>query len=69
MCFYRDPKTKQEIAQNNSDIFKEVINDYGVKIKIRKRILPTSWDDILKSNYRDNSWKRYRNTQYKNKPS
>lgn len=61
MSYYRHPKTRNEKIQNF--YFESLKKEY--KIKGKKRKLPSSWDDIRKSNSYDRSWKTYRKTQYK----
>lgn len=64
---YRYPKTLNETKQNCGFVneYKELVNE--LKIKIRKRCtkLPTSWDDDMRSDWRDKSWKRFRKHQWK----
>lgn len=67
---FRKPKTIQERRKNSST---ESFEYEGliIKIKIRSRrsakSLPNSWDDVYRSNYKINSWKKYRKQQWKDK--
>lgn len=57
MAMHRTPKTTNERRKNED-------NDTGeYVVKMRKRPLPTSYDDI--SPTRTRSWKKHRRTQYK----
>lgn len=57
--YYRSPKTFQER--------KELANaeEYGIKVRGRRKHLPTNYDDIPHSDHGIKCWKRYRKTQYK----
>ena len=62
------PKVKDEISQNE---IKELRDNYPfAKIKIQRAKrkasnMPNTWDDILKSNYKNRNWKQYRKTEWK----
>lgn len=58
---YRHPKTTQELRRNGYE------PEYS-RGRRRKGYLRNSWDDILRSSYRERkNWKRNRKTQWKNK--
>lgn len=57
--YYRSPKTFQE----RKELARAA--EFGVKVRGRRRVLPTNYDDIPHGDIRINNWKRYRNTQYK----
>ena len=59
---YRAIKTQQEIRENSLAYDDETFYN----IKVRRRYLPNSWDDIGFSEYRPKNWKKYRNYQWKN---
>ncbi|EPP7233250.1 hypothetical protein ACTOJ1_000104 [Shigella flexneri] len=66
--YFRKPRTIQERRYNSSpEIFE--YDDLIIKVKMRARRssknLPSSWDDIYRSNYKNNSWKKYRKQQWK----
>lgn len=55
--FFRKPKTTGERRANQSEDAK-----HG-----RRRDLPNSWDDIMKSSREDRNWKKFRKTKWKKK--
>ena len=61
MC--RNIRTTQERRANQGG---QWIEDQGFLIfaKIRRTHLPNAWDDIIRRDYKERSWKRHRNTQY-----
>lgn len=56
--YYRHPKTKQAIVES-------VYDKKYIRKKRGRRQLPTSWDDVCRSDYNNRSWKKFRKTQYK----
>jgi hypothetical protein len=58
--YYRHPKTRQAIIESVYD------KKYIRKKRGRGR-LPTSWDDVCRSDYNNRCWKKFRKTQYKPK--
>ena len=56
MSWLRHPKTTQERRANQ--------DGYARKKRCLHH-LPSAWDDIGRSDWRDRSWKRHRKTQYK----
>lgn len=62
----KHPKTQNERKQNSNEFHENHLGDI-IKVPTRKcRLdLPTAWDEFLKSNYKDRSWKNFRNKQYK----
>ena len=65
--FFRNPKTRQEIRDNKAlaQEAKEVHEEFGVGIKVRRTDLPTAWDDLPKSSAGDRSWKKRRRFQWR----
>lgn len=63
----RDIRTTQERRSWFSFIMS--MSDYPQWIKRRRsnKHVPNSWDDIIRSDLYDRSWKLNRKTQYKNK--
>ncbi len=61
----RYPKTMQEIRETAFLDLDEDLQDMKIKIRKVRRDLPTRWDDIPRGDYKHRSWKRHRNTQYK----
>ena len=57
MAMHRTPKTSNERRRNDNE------DHGGYVVKMRKRTLPTSYDDIPANNTR--SWKKHRRTKYK----
>ncbi len=59
-CYYRRIRTKQELTLNEAYV------GY-TRGKRRKKLLPNSWDDIGRNDFRDTSWKNCtkRKRQYK----
>lgn len=67
--FYRHMKTRQELGYlEGLEADMQDAEDFPVRVKIRgrRRNLPTLWDDRIMSR-RGDSWKNYRKTQYKQK--
>jgi hypothetical protein len=65
--FYRRLRTTAEIrAHKGLEADLHDLEEYPVRVKIRgrRKKLPTLWDDIIPSRKGD-SWKNYRKTQYK----
>ncbi len=62
---WRYPKTFNEIKANA--LFEVERNQYDIHITIRpkRKHLPTVWDDRIRNDHRNRSWKRNRHTQYK----
>lgn len=57
--YYRSPKTfqeRKEIARTE---------EFGVKVRGRRKHLPTNYDDIPHGDNHIKCWKHYRKTQYK----
>lgn len=63
----RSPKTQSE-RRANFDNFYEDEDGFISTIKIRdkRKALPTEWSDYQRSQYSSRSWKLYRKNQYKN---
>lgn len=60
---WRRPGTLNELRAEAGFEQDEDIREF--KVKYRRRDLPTTWDDMYRSDHRDRSWKRNRRTQYK----
>lgn len=62
----KHPKTQNERKQNINEFYENHLGEI-IRIPVRKcRLdLPTLWDEFLKSNYKDRSWKNFRKKQYK----
>lgn len=54
---FRTPKTSNERRRNDNE------DTDGMTVKMRRRALPSSYDDIKASKTR--SWKKHRRTKYK----
>ena len=67
MGWLRIPRTTQERRANGKR--SNYINVDGYKIKTRARRsqcnLPCHWDDLIRKDEDDRTWKRHRRTQYK----
>lgn len=59
--WYRYVHTTNERRQNQNIDFEEL---QGFHVKTRKN-LPNSWDDIVRTDHNDRSWKTSRKTQWK----
>lgn len=65
MRYHRRPHTIQEIGVSQTTlVFNGVPETGAVRLRYRRRYLPTSYSDISKSCER--SWKQFRNNQWKN---
>lgn len=63
--YYRHVRTQQEIRENETFAVNDNdLEDYGIRVKGRKRSLPTLWDDIPVDR-EDRNWKKFRRTQWK----
>ena len=62
---FRSPKTYAELRALNGFLHDEERHEYKIRFRIKRKYIPTHWDDILV--YSDKSWKRYRKTQWKPK--
>lgn len=66
--YYRKIRTTSEHRENDFLLFDEDALEYRIKARPRRyQDLPTSWDDIHRSDYRDKGWKRHRKHQWKEK--
>lgn len=65
--FYRRPKTRQEIKESDSYFLDEDMIYYNIKSRAKRssHSLPSSWDDVVRSDYGLKNWKNYRKTQWK----
>lgn len=63
----RSPSTQSERRQ---DFFYSEDGEPSPSIRPRRRAhhIPTAWDDDIRSDYGNRSWKRHRKTQWKPKP-
>lgn len=52
-CYYRNPKTFNEIRQNYHAEMD------GIKVRGSRKNIPTSWDDIWPSQVYGRDWKRF----------
>lgn len=63
--YFRYPHTKNEMEQ----YFASSANELGIAVRVRGRrcpkSLPSSWDDLYRSNITLRNWKAYRKTQWK----
>lgn len=59
MIMYRRIGTTQERRVNQDNW------DGQIRVRGRRRQLPSAWDDIHRNDYDDRNWKRHRRTQYK----
>ena len=65
---YRKIRTTQEHRENDFLFCDEDALEYNINARPRRyQNLPTSWDDIPRSDYRDKGWKRHRKYQWKEK--
>jgi hypothetical protein len=65
--YMRTPKTKQERSEVSLFESYEELKDLNIRIRGRRKHLPTNWDDMIRADYYDRNWKRHRKTQYKQK--
>lgn len=64
--WYRRPRTNQERRENAQLWEDEDALDYDIQPRRRGHVdLPTSWDDVRRSDVRDRNWKRHRSKQWK----
>lgn len=66
-CYLRHMKTRQEMRENiGLEVDLRDLEDFPLRVKIRgrRKNLPTLWDDIPHAQ-RGDSWKNYRNQQAK----
>lgn len=68
----RSPGTTAEMARTmgDDDLARIVAGEYGVRlrgVRSRRRRLPTRWDDRIRGDLLDRSWKRNRKTRYREK--
>ena len=61
---FRNPKTKQELSYLSFSINDPDVIFNNVKYRHKRYKLPTSYDDIVRQDIYDRSWKRHRRTQY-----
>lgn len=59
--YWNHPKTFQEMKANLLD---EEALEYGIRIRAKRKHLPTLWDEKLRSHFDDRSWKNFRSHQY-----
>ncbi len=64
MSCHRAIKTTQEIRANQDGQWVKGDFDFMVKIRGRRRNIPNSWDDIMRTDWSHRCWKRHRHTQY-----
>lgn len=66
---FRHPRTRQEIAEDSESfrLAAEEIREMGfaAPVRGRRRKLPTSWDDLLRSDHRTRCWKSHRRTRHR----
>ena len=62
---FRHPQTQNERVANLHHMQEARIEDYPPLVRLKRRILPSNWDDIYPSNIRNTSWKESRSTQFK----
>ena len=62
---FRSPRTYSELRALNGFLHDEERHVYKLRSRMKRKYIPTHWDDILV--YSDKSWKRYRKTQWKPK--
>jgi hypothetical protein len=65
--WYRYPKTIAQFRDLAALEVDEEVVEYGFKVRPRKRFIAAAWDDKIRSDVRNNSWKTFRRTQYKTK--
>lgn len=58
---HRSPGTQPELRATDE---KELL-EAGVKIRRSRLGLPNAWDDVMRGDYGQRSWKRHRKTQWK----
>lgn len=68
--YFRRPSTLAEKSRNEADtaLAREVAEVIGVRlrgVRRRRRLLPTSWDDIPRGDWNRKNWKRHRRTRWK----
>lgn len=63
----RGLKVAQEIRENEFLQYDEDCIEHNIKerVKRNKQYMPQWWDDAYKANYRNNNWKEFRKTQWK----
>lgn len=69
---YRYPKTLNEFKSSiiiDHNEFLDLTSAQVAKFRRQRRFLPTAYDDLRKSNWKNTSWKRFRKHQFLNKPS
>lgn len=70
--YYRRPKTMNARKAAAETLFASDDDIYDIFIPVRSSRsmwrLPNSWDDIPRASNSSNNWKRFRTTQYKEKP-
>lgn len=64
-AFLRSPRTTQELRRCSDGRFHAGEGLPRVKLRNRKKAVPTFWDDRDKAVVADRCWKNYRLTQYK----
>lgn len=66
---FRHPKTFQEIKNSYSieNFNSKYENEFFIKIRPNRNSsnLPDLYDDLIRKNYKEKNWKRYRKTQWK----
>lgn len=62
---FRNPQTQNERIANLHHIQEARVEGYPMPVRLKRRILPSNWDDIYPSNINNKSWKEMRKTQYK----
>ena len=62
-CNFRDPKTYAELKAFNGFLEDEEYHKYKIRIRIKRKYIPTERTDIYVPYYK--SWKKYRQTQWK----
>jgi hypothetical protein len=62
---FRHPHTQNERKANLHHIQESRVEGYPLPVRLKRRILPSNWDDLYPSNIRNKSWKENRQTQYK----
>lgn len=60
--YWRAPRTQNEYRQNRCALAD------GHKVRGRRRILPTTWDDLTPSFNYGRCWKRFTKRKYQYKP-
>lgn len=64
--YMRHPRTQQELREIALFESYEELKDLNIRIRGRRKDLPTHWDDFARRDRQDRSWKRHRKNQYKN---